>query len=93
MGALADFLDARTALVHEWAAAGASPRAIAKRLTPDEQSVRAWLAGPALPAPGSSRARAADLDRRVAELAAEVERLQRSARASDVRELGPRGEG
>jgi predicted trehalose synthase len=89
VGALADFLDARTALVHEWAAAGARPATIARRLTPDVESVRAWLAGPALPQPGSSRALVATLERRVAELAAEVERLQRAAPASDVHELGP----
>lgn len=92
MGALADFLDARTALVHEWAAAGASPATIARRLTPDADSVRSWLRSAPAALPGSSRARAADLDRRVAELAAEVERLQRFAPPSDVRELGPRGD-
>jgi hypothetical protein len=90
VGALVDYLDARAAVVHEWAAAGASPAVIVRRLCPDVESVRAWLQGPALPQPGSSRALVVALERRVAELVAEVERLQSVAPASDVRELRPR---
>jgi hypothetical protein len=72
--ALADWMDARAAIVHEWRENGASVQEIVKRLTPDEGTVTAWLAAPPVPFPGSSRARVVELSRRVADLERTVHR-------------------
>lgn len=68
MSAIADWLDARGAIVHEWYRHGATVEDIVQRLTFDEMDVRGWLRAPALPFPGSSRALVVELRARVAEL-------------------------
>jgi hypothetical protein len=101
VSALADWLDARGAIVHEWYRQGSTLEQIVQRLEVDEQSVRAWLSAPPLPFPGSSRAVVAELRRRVDELERAVLQLDRETEPartdpapppveSDFRALAPK---
>jgi transposase-like protein len=93
---LADWIDVRVAIVHEWHGRGMSVDEIARRLTADDEAVRAWLRAAPLPLPGSSRALVAELRRRVADLerALYEAELRASAPApaeSQCRALAPKG--
>jgi hypothetical protein len=98
VGAYADWVDARVAIVHEWRGHGMSVANIARRLTPDADFVRALLKTPPLPVPGSSRALVLELRQRVADLEhallvaephAPPTPRREPPRESDVRELAP----
>ena len=97
--ALADYLDARAAIVHEWSGQGLSPADIVDRLSPDPADVRRWLATPPLPLPGSSRALVDELRDRVKALEqavhapASAEPERPPPRQSECRELVPVDEG
>lgn len=97
MSALADWLDVRGAIVHEWSRNGATVEEIVRRLTPDEHKVRAWLGVPPLPLPGSSRALVVELRQRVdaleralLQLEPEAEPPRAAPRESEFRELTPK---
>lgn len=69
MSLLADWIDVRVAIVHEWRhGQGMSVDEIVRRLTVDDEAVSGWLRAAPLPLPGSSRALVGDLRRRVADL-------------------------
>lgn len=97
MSALADWLDARGAIVHEWYRHGATVEDIVRRLTCDEADVRGWLRSPAMPFPGSSRALAIVLRERVDELERALLQVEPEPAqappvpvASECRELAPK---
>lgn len=96
MSALADWIDVRVAIVHEWRKQGLSVEEITRRLTVDDEAVRTWLRSAPLPLPGSSRALVADLRRRIADLEralyeAEPGATARAPAESECRALVPKG--
>jgi hypothetical protein len=94
VSALADWLDGRGAIVHEWYRHGSTLEQIVQRLEVDEDGVRMMLRAPALPFPGSSRAivaelrgRVADLERALLQVEHEPAPAPRALLESDFREI------
>lgn len=96
MSVLADWIDVRVAIVHEWHGQGMRVDEIVRRLAADDEAVRAWLRVAPLPLPGSSRALVGELRRRVADLERALYEAEPRASTpappeSQCRALAPKG--